>query len=74
MPTFLWSGKDAEGRQQSERVEAENAQAAKAILASRGWTDLELIKDEVGYSEALRMEPAGWPRPGPESKNQFVPF
>ncbi len=71
MPTFLWSGKDAEGRQQSERVEAENAQAAKAILASRGWTDLELIKDEVGYSEALRMEPAEWMRE--EFEKQHTP-
>ncbi|PYJ84800.1 MAG: hypothetical protein DME22_11390 [Verrucomicrobia bacterium] len=71
MPTFLWSGKDAEGRQQSERVEAENAQAAKAILASRGWTDLELIKDEVGYSEALHMEPAEWMRE--EFKKQHTP-
>jgi tetratricopeptide (TPR) repeat protein len=71
MPTFLWSGKDAEGQPQSERVEAENAQAAKAILASRGWTDLELIKDEVGYSEAFRIKPAEWMRE--EFEEQHTP-
>jgi len=40
-------------------------------LASRGWTDLELIKDEVGYSEALHMEPAEWMRE--EFKKQHTP-
>ena len=60
MPTFLWSGKAAEGRQQSERVEAENAQAAKAILASRGWTDLELIKDELAIPRhSIWSRPSG---------------
>jgi tetratricopeptide (TPR) repeat protein len=57
MPTFLWSGKDAEGRQRNERVETENAQSARTILSGRGWTELELLKDEVGYSEALHIEP-----------------
>jgi tetratricopeptide (TPR) repeat protein len=57
MPAFLWSGKDEKGRPVSERVEAWNAQAAKSILASRGWTELELIGDEVFNSEAIRVEP-----------------
>jgi tetratricopeptide (TPR) repeat protein len=64
MPTFLWSGKDAEGRERSERVEAENAQQAKAILSNRGWTNLELAKDSLGDSEALRIEPAEWVKEG----------
>lgn len=57
MDTFLWSGKDAEGRQRSERVNAENAQAAKAILENRGWTDLELVIDEIGHSKAIQIDP-----------------
>ena len=48
MHSFLWSGKDSEGKKRSERVEAENARAARAILEAQGWTDLQLIKDEIG--------------------------
>jgi tetratricopeptide (TPR) repeat protein len=56
MSTFLWSGKDAEGHLRSERVEAENAQDAKDILVSAGWTDLELVMDEICYSRAIRVD------------------
>jgi hypothetical protein len=56
MPTFLWSGKDAEGKKRSERIDAENAQAARAQLESRGWSNLELVKDELAYSEAIRVK------------------
>lgn len=55
MPTFLFAGKDAEGKKQHERLDAENAQAAKAVLASRGWTDLELVLDEMRYSKAIEV-------------------
>src|ERR1041385_970160 len=62
MPTFLWSGKDANGQQRSERVEAENAQVAKGILAGRGWTGLELVKDEAAHGASLQFErnPPDW--------------
>lgn len=56
MPTFLWSGKDAEGQQRSERVEAENAQTAKVVLISAGWTNLELIMDEICDSKAIKVD------------------
>ena len=56
MPTFLWSGKDAGGLKRHERIDAEDAQAAKAVLVNRGWTDLELVLDELHYSKAVRME------------------
>jgi tetratricopeptide (TPR) repeat protein len=56
MHTFLWSGKDAEGRQRCERVSAENAQAAKAALSSAGWTNLELVTDEIGDSKAIQVD------------------
>ena len=64
MGTFLWSGKDAQGNQRSERVEAENAQQARAILADRGWTDLQLIQDELGSAAASQVKAAGWVREG----------
>ena len=58
MHRFLWSGKDAEGRERAERVEAENAQEAKRILTERGWTELQLLKDEISdvVRKRRRME------------------
>jgi tetratricopeptide (TPR) repeat protein len=50
--SFLWSGKDSEGKVRGVHVEAENAQAAKAILTARGWTELQLIRDEI--SDAVK--------------------
>src|SRR5215469_8025357 len=47
MPSFLWTGKDAEGRQKNEFVPAKNAPESKAILIARGWTQLELMGDET---------------------------
>jgi tetratricopeptide (TPR) repeat protein len=64
MGTFLWSGKDAQGNQRSERVEAENAQQARAILADRGWTDLQLIQDELGSAVVSQVKAAAWVREG----------
>jgi tetratricopeptide (TPR) repeat protein len=57
MHSFLWSGRDAQGEQRSERVSAENAQAAKAILTQQGWTGLELIANEV-METARDLNPA----------------
>lgn len=56
MPTFLWSGTDPGGVQRSERVEAENAQAAQAILTSAGWVNLELVMDEICHSKAIQVD------------------
>ena len=65
MHSFLWSGRDGEGNERSERVDAENAQQAKAILASRGWTNLELVFDEI--CDAARQQlpplPEDWDAP-----------
>lgn len=71
MPTFLWSGKDAQGRQRSERIDAENAQAAKTALVSAGWTNLELVLDEICYSKAIQIEShtPGWVRREGMEKN-----
>jgi type II secretory pathway component PulF len=47
MSTFLWQGKDAQGRVRKEEVVADNAQAARAQLVAAGWTELRLFKDEI---------------------------
>jgi len=47
MHSFLWTGKDTEGKERSAHVTAENAQAARGILEGRGWTQLELVTDEI---------------------------
>jgi len=69
MPTFLWTGKDVGGHERSERVEAENAQEAKQILAGRGWTNLELLKDEIGDMVSKNMPPPEWMKEEYEKEN-----
>lgn len=54
---FLWRGKDKSGRTRAERVWADNAQEARLQLRNEGWSDLELIKDELVTSEAFKIEP-----------------
>lgn len=53
---FVWKGKDPQGKTRSERVTAENAQAARQQLADDGWTDLELVMDEICSSSANAVE------------------
>jgi tetratricopeptide (TPR) repeat protein len=48
MHKFLWTGIDPQGRKRSEFVDAENSNAAKAILVGQGWSDLRMIRDEIG--------------------------
>jgi tetratricopeptide (TPR) repeat protein len=47
MNSFLFKGKDVGGNARSERVTAENAQAAKAFLVGEGWSELQLVTDEI---------------------------
>src|SRR5260221_472179 len=47
MLSYLWSGKDASGRQVSDRVEAESPEAAREQLVGRGWTELKLHTSEI---------------------------
>jgi tetratricopeptide (TPR) repeat protein len=48
MPEYLWSGTSPSGEQgAAERVQADNIEAAKAILISRGWTNLQFHKGEI---------------------------
>ncbi len=47
MPKYLWAGKSPAGAQSAERVEADDAEQAKAILEAQGWTNLELHKSEI---------------------------
>ena len=57
--TFVWKGKDPTGKKRSERVVAENAQAARQQLTLAGWTELELVMDEVGSlsSQMVDVDP-----------------
>lgn len=57
MNSFLWKGTAPDGGRRSERVAAENAQAARAQLSAAGWTDLQLVMDEL--LEACRRPLAG---------------
>jgi tetratricopeptide (TPR) repeat protein len=45
--SFLWQGKDSSGKKRGVRVEAEDAQSARAFLVADGWTELQLIRDEI---------------------------
>src|SRR5438105_12157841 len=47
MPSYLWSGKDSSGREQVERIEAANAEAARTRLLDQGWTNLQLHSSEI---------------------------
>jgi tetratricopeptide (TPR) repeat protein len=64
MNSFVWKGKDSEGEPRCERVSAENAQAAKTILAAQGWSDLQLVMDEI-------CDNAGKMVQGPESADEL---
>jgi tetratricopeptide (TPR) repeat protein len=48
MHSFLWTGKDEHGNEKRDIIHAENAEASRAILTARGWTELRLLRDEVG--------------------------
>ena len=47
MPTYLWSGKTPDGREEVERIEADTPEAARAELAARGWTELRQHTSEI---------------------------
>ncbi len=57
---FLWRGKDRNGAVRVERVRAESAQQSKARLLNEGWSDLELIMDEITSSKALKVQADEW--------------
>jgi tetratricopeptide (TPR) repeat protein len=56
MHWFIWKGIDPAGTPGSDRVPAENAQAAKVEMIRRGWTDLQLVSDELGDLVRKRVE------------------
>ena len=56
MNTFLFKGKDPGGDFRSEAISAENAQEAKARLHETGWTNLQLVMDEVCDTACARVE------------------
>jgi tetratricopeptide (TPR) repeat protein len=57
---FVWKGKDSQGTARSEEVMAENAQVARENLTRRGWTELELVSDEIGSFSGENIEVPEW--------------
>src|SRR4051812_40541867 len=53
---FVWRGKDPKGTVRGERVVAPNAQLAREKLATAGWSDLQLIKDEIAVVASRMVE------------------
>lgn len=72
--SFLWKGKDPTGIIRSERVTAENAQAARTLLVEAGWTNLELVMDEIADVARADIEAADWILEEPVSPSQEVAF
>ncbi len=56
MSSFPWKGKAPDGTARSERVWAENAQAARIVLEQRGWSDLCLLTDELFDAARAHVE------------------
>jgi len=57
---YVWKGKDPRGNARSEEVMAENAQAAREELTRRGWTELELVFDDIATSAVAGVEATDW--------------
>jgi tetratricopeptide (TPR) repeat protein len=47
MPTFLWSGKNAAGVEEADRITADTPEAARKVLEERGWTELRLHTTDI---------------------------
>ena len=47
MPTFLWSGRAASGKEEAAEITAETPLEARKILERRGWTDLRQHTNEI---------------------------
>jgi tetratricopeptide (TPR) repeat protein len=47
MPIYLWTAKDAKGTENALKVDASSAQQARSILEGQGYTDLNLVKDDI---------------------------
>jgi tetratricopeptide (TPR) repeat protein len=48
MTRFVWKGTDPQGNRRTAENNAGNAQEARRLLQFQGWTDLQLIIDELG--------------------------
>ncbi len=53
---FVWKGKDPGGNLRCREIIAENAQQAKARLRAEGWSDLQLVVDEIGDAAGRFVE------------------
>src|SRR5688572_18732207 len=57
---FLWRGTDPDGKPHKYKVRAESAQAARAQLTDAGWTNLELISDEISAVAGSGVQSEDW--------------
>src|ERR1043165_366027 len=61
MYKFLWSGKDRHGNQRSTFIHAQNSAAAKESLIAEGWSDLQMLHDEIASAAGQRVDaPEDW--------------
>src|SRR5262245_17522381 len=76
MPTYLWTGKNTRGQEQTERIIANTAEEAKGVLVGRGWTDLQLhttdIHDFVRQGIDAVSDPEYRPDLTPEQEAAYV--
>lgn len=72
--TFLWRGKNAQGTSGTERVTAADARAAREQLTAAGWTELELITDEIASLSGQNVQAADWMKEEPLTPEQEVAF
>lgn len=47
MPTYLWTGKNAQGVEIAEKINAPTPELARDLLEKRGYAALKLLKDDV---------------------------
>jgi len=71
---FLWKGKDAQGNPHRTKVRAENAQSARAKLTEQGWTELELMGDEIATIAGAGVQTADWMKEEAMSAEQEAEF
>jgi hypothetical protein len=76
MPSYIWSGKDSSGQEQTERVTAATPEEARDILLGRGWTDLQWqtseVHDFVQQEIAAVSDPNYRPKLTPEQEMAYI--
>ena len=56
MTNYAWSAKDRSGRTVIREIQADTAEASKAILLAQGYSELVLKEDDVREEDELLAE------------------